>query len=245
VKRPHPRAPARQPTAHLHEAARVAGHEAVGAGALHVGQLLVEDGRGDVGQPDRERAAEAAALVGLRKLHQLNASEALEQFSPRRRLTQAAQQMAGIMVGHRALEGRLDAVHAEHLDQELGELARLCREPLGRCPERRVVLEQAGELGLDHPGAGARGHDHVLRGLEQPDRARRHFRGPGMVARVEERHPAAGLPLGEVHLDAQPPEQSDHGHPDLGEEQVAQARDHERGLHGLLPPGPPGVSPLP
>ena len=67
------RAAAGEPAAHLHEAARVAGHQAARAGGLDVGELLVEDGRGHLGQPHRERAAEAAALVGARQLDQLHA----------------------------------------------------------------------------------------------------------------------------------------------------------------------------
>src|SRR5713226_8708908 len=61
-----------------------------------------------------------------------------------------------------------------------------------------------------------------------------------MVPGVEERHAAAGLAFGEVDLDAQRPQQFDHGHAHLGEEHVPQAGDHDRSLHALAPPGPCG-----
>ena len=77
MHRAHARAAPGEPAAHLHEAARVAGDEAVGAGALHVGELLVEDRRRHLGQPHRERAAESAALVRARQLDQLAALDAL------------------------------------------------------------------------------------------------------------------------------------------------------------------------
>ena len=89
MHRAHARSPSREPAAHLHEAARVAGHETVDARALHVGELLVEDGGGHLGQPHREGAAESAALVRARQLDQLAALDALEQRPRAPRLAEA------------------------------------------------------------------------------------------------------------------------------------------------------------
>ena len=144
--------------------------------------------------------------------------------------------MAGVVVGHPALERGLDARHAEHVHEELRQLVGLLREGLGRGLERRIVLEESRVLRLDHPRAGARGHDHVLGSREEPDGPRGDDGGVVVIAGVEERHPAAGLPLGKVHRHAQAPQEPDHGHAHLGEEHVAETGDHERGLHRLRLP---------
>ena len=101
---------------------------------------------------------------------------------------------------------------------------------LGRGAQRRIVLEQARVLGLDHPGAGARRHHHVLGALEELDRAaRRRAAASCVVAGVEQRHAAAGLARpGNSTVDAERAQQPHDRHADLGEEHVAQAGDHER-----------------
>src|SRR5882672_7782609 len=98
VQRAHVRAAAAESPAHLHEAARVARDDAGGARRLDVPDLLVEDLRGDLRQADRERAAEAAALVGARQLDQLRAVEVLQQNARRLRLVEPSQEMAGVVI---------------------------------------------------------------------------------------------------------------------------------------------------
>src|SRR5207244_1139339 len=71
----HARAPAPEAAPHLHEAPSVARDQARGAGRLDVLELLREDLGGHLRQANRERAAEAAALVGARQLDELDALE--------------------------------------------------------------------------------------------------------------------------------------------------------------------------
>ena len=53
---------------HVHQAAEIAGEQQAGAGRRDVRRLLGDDGVGDVGILDAERAAEAAADVGVAHL---------------------------------------------------------------------------------------------------------------------------------------------------------------------------------
>src|SRR5262249_4031724 len=149
-------------------------------------------------------------------------------------------EVAGVVIGHPPLEGRRDRRHPQDLDEELRELVRLARERLRRRLEGGIVPEQTGILRLDHPGAGARRQHHLLRLREELYRARGHEGGIAIVARVEQRHAAAGLARREVHCDAEASEELDHGHAHLGEEHLPQARDHDRGLHDFCAPGPCG-----
>ena len=58
---------------HVHQAAEIAGEQRAGAGRGDRRGLLLDDGVGDVGILDAERAAEAAADVGVRQLGRASA----------------------------------------------------------------------------------------------------------------------------------------------------------------------------
>src|SRR5262245_64126712 len=92
--------PPAQPATHLHEASRVTCDQAPRTRRLHVRQLLVEDRGGDLRQAHRERAAEAAALVAGRQLHELGALEPAQDRPRRLPLAEAAPEMTGVVVRH-------------------------------------------------------------------------------------------------------------------------------------------------
>ena len=76
---------------------------------------------GDVGILDAERAAEAAAHVGVLQFRQRQAGDRLEQAARLLAHAQLAQARAGIVIGDRAGEGGVDPVDAAHIDEEADE----------------------------------------------------------------------------------------------------------------------------
>ena len=120
----------------------------------------------------------------------------------------------------------LEAPPAQPLDEELRQLAGAGRQALGGRAARGVG-HQPGVLVLDHPGAGARRHHHVLGAVEEADGAARDRRRLGMVTGVEQRQPAARLARRELHGHAQPAQQAHDPLAHLGVEHVPQAGDHE------------------
>src|SRR5438477_989941 len=90
------------------EAAEVAGEHRPGAGGGDRGGLLLGDGAGDVGVLDAERAAEAAALFRAAELAQRQPGDRLEELARLALDAELAEVRAGVVVGHRAVEARLD-----------------------------------------------------------------------------------------------------------------------------------------
>ena len=54
------------------------------------------------------------------------------------------------MIGDLAGEAGPDVLHAEHIDEEVGQLVRAPRQVLGPLMPDRVVVEQLGIFQLDH-----------------------------------------------------------------------------------------------
>ena len=129
----------------MHQAGVVTCDQHLGPALPHVTRLVGAHRHRGVGVLHRERAAETAALVG---------SGSSSSRSPAPRAAAAGpvtdsehpQGVAGRVVGHRVREVRADVLHAEHVDEELGELVDLRRQ-LGQpraspgSPERRATME--------------------------------------------------------------------------------------------------------
>ena len=91
---------------HVHQAAEVAGQQHVGAGRRDLLRLALDDGVGDLGILDRERAAEAAAHLRIGQLDQLQALDRAQK--PARLLADAelAQARAAVVIGGAGLRAR-------------------------------------------------------------------------------------------------------------------------------------------
>src|SRR4051794_33932520 len=112
---------AAEATADVHEAARVGGNDAVGAGPLDEGHLVGDHRSTDAGIADRERAAEAAALVEALERDQLQLTDMAQQ--PERLVGDAeAAEMAGHVIRRPGRVAGADVFLSQDADQELGEL---------------------------------------------------------------------------------------------------------------------------
>ena len=114
-------------------------------------QLLVEHRGRDVGVLDRERAAEAAALLGVRQLDELEARHRAQQPGRSVADTEQAQRMARRVVRHGARVGRADLLDPEHAREELRQLpgprrhaAVVAAEQPGKCSRTCAAQEPEG-----------------------------------------------------------------------------------------------------
>ena len=232
---------------HVHQAAEVAGKQRGRAGRGDRFGLLLDDGVGDVGILDAERAAEAAAHIGVLQFDQLQSGDRFQE--PPRLVADGklAQARAGVVIGHRAGEGGVDRRHAAHIDQKADQFEHLGGKRHRAILPSRVVGEQLGVVHLQHPGARAgRRHDVVVR-LERRD----HLTGDGSrvlaVAGVVGRLPAAGLRRRHLDAAARRLDQLHRGKADARPEQVDQAGDEQADARpplGVSALGFSAVSPL-
>ena len=140
---PWPASSPRQQPADVHQTRRVGGGQDLGAGGEHVVDLVVAHRHRRVGVLDRERPAEPAALVGALERHQGQAVDLGQQ--PLRAVPDPEQpdRVAGRVEHDPVREARPDVGHAQHVDQELGQLV----DPRARA--RRPAPEASGRL--PHP----------------------------------------------------------------------------------------------
>jgi hypothetical protein len=126
----------------VHQAGRVTGGADLGAGRQHLPHLVGEHCGGGVGVLERERATEAATLVGVGQRDQLEPAH-----PPQRRLAdpQHPQRVAGRVVGDPVREVRADVLDAEHVDQQLRQLVRPGGHQL-RPVGQRLVARPAGHI---------------------------------------------------------------------------------------------------
>jgi hypothetical protein len=144
-----------------------------------------------------------------------------------------AQAGAGIVIGRRRLEARVDARNAEDIDQERDELVGLRRERIRARQPVGIAVKELGIVHLEHAGAGAGRRDHVVVRRESVD----HLLGNGAcrraVARVEGRLAAARLAR---HLDdaAGVLQELDGRKADRRPDHVDQAGDEETDAFGRI-----------
>ena len=152
VRTPSPARRSPPPMCIRHEQSAAA--HTCGAGRAHAAQLVVEHGQRDVGVLDREGAAEAAALLRVGQLDEVDVAHRAQQAQRLVPHPQRAQRVAGRVVGDAVRERGPHVLDAELVHEELGK------------------LEHAEIGGFAH-GRGARrrrGHDRVVPGedLGQP-----------------------------------------------------------------------------
>jgi hypothetical protein len=126
--------------------------------------------------------------------------------------------MAGWVERHAVREMRPHVLHAEPIDQKLGQL------------EHRWALAGS-ELLTQHAGAGCRRRHNDLGAVEDAGEAPRQRHALARIAGVHVHLPAAGLLEREVHLAAQPLEQAHRRAARLREERVVEAGDEEADAH--------------
>jgi hypothetical protein len=192
-------AAAGQAAADVGQTGPVGGGQIRRTGAGCGGALVGQHRPGHVRVLQRERAAEAAALLGVRQRHQVDAPHPLQQAPRLVAQAQQPQPVTGRVVGHPVRERRADVGHAEHVDQELGQL-----EGAGGDPRHRLVLRRQPRIAVTHHRhARSGGCDHrVVRGEGVHEVAQQRQR-LGPVAAVGVHLPAAGLGGGELHGPAQ------------------------------------------
>ena len=115
----HARARVAQAAADVHQAGVVGRGADLGAGVEDAPQLVGQHRRRRVGVLDREGAAEAAALLGVRQLDEVDAAHRAQQ--PQRRVAdlQQPQRVARRVVGHAVRERRADVLDPQPPDEEL------------------------------------------------------------------------------------------------------------------------------
>ena len=222
-----------QRAADVHQARVVRRAQHLGPAAADRRHLVRADRRRHVGVLHRERAAEPAALLGVRQVGQVQAPHRAQQ--PQRGIPhlEHPQRVTARVVGHPVREVRAHIGHPQHVGQEHGKLIGPWHD-LGHRPgqariprlrgQRRVVLP-------DHRGArGRRGH-HRLEAAEGSGEPARHRHRLPPVTGVEMHLAAAGLGRREIHLMAQPLQHRDHSLAGVREQRVGQARDEQADSH--------------
>jgi hypothetical protein len=220
----------------VHEAGPVRRDENLGAGLPDVTHLVGAHGDGHVGVLDRERAPEAAALLGVRQVDQGEPADGAEQ--PVRAVAQhdAAAGVAGGVVGDRVREVGPDVLDSEAVDEELAEVVDPRRDLLDVSGQARVsyLVGQLRELVADRPHAGGRRRDDGVVAGEGAQEAAHHRRRLFAVATVDVHLAAARLADREVDRHPEPLEQAHGGPAGIGEHRVVQTRDEQGDFHGAL-----------
>jgi len=215
VHRPHVRAPAREAASDLQQARSVDCRADLRAGAFDRIALVGEHRARGIGVLDRERTAEAATLIGVGELDQLEVAHVPEQALWSVADPRHAKRVARRVVRNPCRERRPDVVDAELRDEELRQL--------------EDVLQPHE---LPHvTNAGRRGSDHRLALLEERPKAATESLGVTSIATVQV-HLAAARLLGREHdLVTEPLQHLDRRAPGLGKQRVADAGDEQRDPH--------------
>jgi hypothetical protein len=145
----------------VEKASRLAQHQEVGP-ALQVAVLLLLDHRlGDPGVGVGELAAEPAAEIGLLQLHELRPAGGADQLLRLLRDPEGPQDVARLVIGDLALEGRPDVLRPQHLDDVLGELEEPRGQLLGPGAPGGIALEEL-RIAMLHGGDAGAGDAHDL-----------------------------------------------------------------------------------
>ena len=132
------------------------------------------------------------------------------------------------MIGHRALEARLDFFHLHHVGKEGGDqLEGAARQVIRRCTHLGIAGKERGIMLLQHAGAGARRRHHVIEAGEGGDYLARDGDCVLAVAGIIGRLAAAGLRRRHDHFAAGLLQQLHRGKADGRAEQIDQASDEQ------------------
>jgi hypothetical protein len=179
----------------LHQAGVVEGADDFGAGLEDSGIFFGEHGEGDVGVFDGEGAAEAAALLFLGELDEIEAADVAEEFDGGVADVEHAEGVAGGVIGDGVREGGADVFNAEAVDEELGELEDAGEEAVDFGEEGGIVLGFGHhDVVFAHHGDAGSGGDADGFGVAKPfDEAADEGHGFAVVAGVVVHLAAAGL----------------------------------------------------
>src|SRR5690349_27676 len=233
-----------EPAAKLHQAARIARDERIGARRFERTHLFISHGGRDVGHLDGEGAAEAAAERVVLPLDQLQPTDVAQQRAGLLEETQlAALVAAGVEDGFAGI-GCAEVGGAQHVDEKVGKLAHTAGDRRGAAGVVRVAAEDKGVVVGDHGGAGAGGADDVVAALTREDVEEVTGDGARVLeeAGVEGGLATAGLTFGVDDLDAQPAQYAHGADADLWGEQVHVAGDEEGDAHGETSKEPPRLA---
>jgi hypothetical protein len=212
---------------HIHEASEIAGEEEGAAGLGDALRLVLDNGIGDVGILHREGAAEAAAGVPVGHLDDLEAVYGGKKLARLRADAELAEPRAGIVIGRPGLPADIDFGDATNVHEEGHELVAACGKRLGPGAPCCIRLKKLGIVPLDHAAAGARGHDHIVEGLEGGDGLAGEVDGLGPCAAIVGGLPAAGLRRRHLDDTARILEQLHGSKADARAKQVDEARHEE------------------
>ena len=215
-----------QPAGDVHQAAGVAGHHGLGAAGDDIAHLAFHHRLADRRIDDAEDPAKTAAGLFLFERHQLQAVHGAQQALGFFAQPQAAQPVAGGVVGDPLGEARPDVGDAELVDQVLAELEGAPGQVQGQAVLGAAGREQRRVVVANHIDARTGRRDDrggvAAEGL-QPGFGQ--AAGVVLEAAVEQRLAAAGLGGRKARFDAQAFQQRDHLLQHAGVELLAQAGD--------------------
>ena len=202
-------------------------HEHLGAGVADVPRLVGAHRHRVVGVLHRERAAEAAALLGARQVDQSQAADVAQQPGRPVAHVEHPQRVAGRVVGHPVREVGADVLtpstSTRNSRELVGPRAR-SRRPRRARPASPAAPGHDRVLVTHRAGARPRRGDDRVVALEGRDEAAHHRHRLVEVAGVDHRLAAAGLAGREVHVHPEPAQQPHHGLAGVGEQRVVQRR---------------------
>jgi hypothetical protein len=159
---------AREEALEMHEATGIVGDDVIGAGLVGGGAFHLAHGGGDHGKFDGERAAEAAAGLGLGHLDEFKVADVGEQGARRFFDAEFAQAVAAIVKGDAGGKARAEIGDTELGDEEIREFPDAGGKGRGGGGVRGV-REEFTVKDLEHRAAGTGRDDDgfgVLEGLQ-------------------------------------------------------------------------------
>ena len=221
-----------QTTGHVQEAAEISSQQSVRAGGGDIGHFIADHAGRNFRIFNAERAAEAAAHIGVRQLLQLQTPDARQQPARLFLHTELAQAGTGIMIGDTAVKLRRHRLHAQLIGEKRHQLERFGGERLGARTPGGIVREECGIMMFDHAGAGAGRRHHGVEIFESFNHLAGDGCGIAAVARIMRRLAATGLRTRRFDHAAGILEQLDRGEADAGAKQINQAGDEQANPEG-------------
>ncbi len=225
---------AAQTPGHVEQAAHIPGEQKLGACGLNVSRLVRHHAGGDGGVLNAERAAKAAAQLGLGHFLQREAGDAGEQRAGLGFYPKLAQAGTGIVIGSAGgWQRRRGGREVQHVPQEGGQFESFRRKGVGLGAQVGVVVKQMRHVPGEHAGAGAGGGDNVVVGQEGIEQAEGEIPRGGMVSGVIGGLATAGLRAGNLDRATRLFQQRNGGEADAGTVQVDQTGDKKGDAGGV------------
>jgi hypothetical protein len=230
----HVELPAGKSSSDLREAGAVDGGYDIRASLEDRVDLVVEDRARGLGVLQGKRAAEAAALVRVGEIDQVDVPHRPKQAQRPLAEPEHAERVTGRVVRHASLERRSDVDDARRPHEELRQLEHARRQSFD-LSSQILVLHLLREIGIEltnHRDAGRRRRHDQLRRAEYPDEAAGERDSLLLIAGVEVELAATGLRGWKLDLVPQPLEHSHRGDTGFRKHRVVEAGDEEGDAHG-------------